>query len=127
MNDNKGTIYLMTIVIVVACLWSLVAFAKTPWKEQLQKPTVCGNLYDVQNYYASMGFEPSIRSGTLDGFSIVIWMHKDYYNNERIKFIRVLEIDPSGKIACEIFSGDNVEFNSNFWGSMKLQPKGLQI
>jgi hypothetical protein len=63
----------------------------------------------------------------MDGFSIVIWMHKDYYNNEKIKFIRVLEIDPSGQIGCEIFSGDNVEFNSKFWGSMKLQHKGLPI
>lgn len=127
MNENKGSIYLTLIVLVIVCLWSLVAFADTPWKEQLDKPIVCGKLTEVQDYYASMGFQPSIRSSTPEGFSTVIWMHKDYYNNERIKFIRILEIDPSGQIGCEIFSGNKVQFNSNFWQRMRLQPEGLPI
>ena len=136
-NMLKGGL-ILSLILSVLVIWSAVAEEKfdnatSPFTTQLNKPVICGNIDEVDEYYLSLGFVPVIRANSVINFKIKVYLKETAPKSGKITDIVILEINPTNVIACVAYAGKSVEFNSNFWDEFNatiiyLDPEaGLSI
>ena len=136
----KKDIYAVWLVLIMLLTLVVVANAEenfnnatSPFTTQLNKPVICGNIDEVEEYYLSLGFVPVIRANSVIDFKIKVYLKETAPKSGKITDIVILEINPTNVIACVAYAGKSVEFNSNFWDEFNatiiyLDPEaGLSI